>query len=46
VAADSDGVIVIPPHRIDEVLEAVSAIVELEASKDAEVVDLRRKRAR
>jgi regulator of RNase E activity RraA len=46
VAADSDGVIVIPPHRIDEVLEAVSAIVELEASKDAEVVDLRKKRAR
>jgi regulator of RNase E activity RraA len=46
VAADSDGVIVIPPHRIDEVLEAVSAIVELEASKDAEVVDLRKRRAR
>jgi regulator of RNase E activity RraA len=41
VAADGDGVIVIPPHRIDEVLAAVNEIVALEASKDAEVEALR-----
>lgn len=42
VAADGDGVIVIPPHRADEVLAAVKEIVALETSKDDEVVALRR----
>jgi regulator of RNase E activity RraA len=41
VAADGDGVIVIPPHRAAEVLAAVQEIVALEASKDAEVEQLR-----
>lgn len=41
VAADADGVIVIPPHRADEVLAAVKEIVALEAGKDAEVEALR-----
>jgi regulator of RNase E activity RraA len=41
VAADADGVIVIPPHRAVEVLAAVKEIVALEASKDAEVDSLR-----
>jgi len=41
VAADDDGVIVIPPSRAEEVLDAVKAIVALEASKDAEVEQMR-----
>jgi regulator of RNase E activity RraA len=41
VAADSDGIIVIPPHRADEVLASVRQIVALEASKDAEVEAMR-----
>ncbi|GAA4386932.1 RraA family protein [Tsukamurella soli] len=41
VACDGDGAIVIPPHRVDEVLAAVAAIVALEAEKDAEVESLR-----
>lgn len=41
VAADADGIIVIPPHRAAEVLAAVQEIVALEASKDAEVGALR-----
>jgi len=41
VAADSDGVIVIPQARGPEVLAAVERIVALEASKDAEVAALR-----
>lgn len=45
VAADGDGVIVIPPRRADEVLAAVQEIVALEASKDAEVEQLRRQLA-
>jgi regulator of RNase E activity RraA len=45
VAADADGVIVIPPHRADEVIAAVQEIVALEASKDAEVEQLRSARA-
>jgi regulator of RNase E activity RraA len=44
VVADSDGVIVVPQARAEEVLEGASAIVELEASKDAEVVELRAQR--
>jgi regulator of RNase E activity RraA len=43
VAADEDGVIVIPAHRAAGVLEEVARIVELEASKDAEVEELRNK---
>ncbi|MFE4058997.1 hypothetical protein ACFXP3_22335 [Streptomyces sp. NPDC059096] len=37
VAADEDGVIVIPPHRAAEALTAVEAIVAREAELDAEV---------
>ncbi|MEE1801017.1 RraA family protein [Streptomyces sp. NPDC101062] len=37
VAADEDGVIVIPPHRAEEALTAVKAIVAREAELDAEV---------
>lgn len=45
VAADEDGVIVIPPHRLDEVLAGVEAIVAREASLDAEVEALRKQLA-
>ncbi|MEU1949934.1 RraA family protein, partial [Streptomyces sp. NPDC020125] len=41
VAADGDGVIVIPPHRADEALRAVEEIVAREAALDAEVETLR-----
>lgn len=41
VVADSDGVIVIPPARVAEALAGAEAIVQLEAEKDAEVVELR-----
>ncbi|MEV7084448.1 RraA family protein [Streptomyces sp. NPDC093085] len=41
VVADGDGVIVIPPHRAEEALEAVEAIVLREAELDAEVEALR-----
>ena len=41
VAADADGIIVIPPHRGQEVLAAVKEIVALEAGKDAEVEAMR-----
>ncbi|MEW1720562.1 RraA family protein [Streptomyces sp. NPDC093109] len=41
VAADEDGVIVIPPHRADEALAAVKEIVAREAELDAEVEALR-----
>ncbi|MFG3026517.1 RraA family protein [Streptomyces sp. NPDC048254] len=41
VAADEDGVIVIPPHRADEALTAVKEIVAREAGLDAEVEALR-----
>lgn len=41
VAADGDGVIVIPPHRAAEALAAVEEIVAREASLDAEVAELR-----
>lgn len=41
VVADSDGVIVIPPSRVEAALAGADAIVALEAEKDAEVVDLR-----
>lgn len=46
VAADGDGVIVIPPHRVQEALTAVEAIVAREASLDAEVEALRGQLAR
>ncbi|MCI3273486.1 RraA family protein [Streptomyces cylindrosporus] len=46
VAADGDGVIVIPPHRADEALKAVEEIVAREAALDAEVEALRTKAAR
>ncbi|MFC6354600.1 RraA family protein [Luethyella okanaganae] len=45
VAADADGVIVIPQSRAESVLAAVRSIVELEVAKDAEVVALRAARA-
>lgn len=45
VAADGDGVIVIPPHRAAEVIAAVKEIVALEASKDAEVEAMRKQLA-
>lgn len=45
VAADGDGVIVIPPHRANEVIAAVEEIVALEASKDAEVEAMRKQLA-
>lgn len=45
VAADDDGIIVIPPRRAEEALSSVKQIVELEASKDAEVVTIRQDRA-
>jgi regulator of RNase E activity RraA len=41
VAADDDGVIVIPPHRAEEALTAVEEIVAREAGLDAEVEALR-----
>ncbi|MFJ1749633.1 RraA family protein [Streptomyces sp. NPDC088116] len=41
VAADHDGVIVIPPHRADEALTAVKEIVARETELDAEVRALR-----
>ncbi|MGA6158438.1 RraA family protein [Stenotrophomonas sp. NPDC087984] len=41
VAADGDGVIVIPPHRADEALRAIEEIVAREAALDAEVETLR-----
>ncbi|MFE2940853.1 RraA family protein [Streptomyces sp. NPDC059255] len=41
VAADEDGVIVIPPHRADEALTAVEEIVAREAALDAEVAATR-----
>ncbi|MEV0936618.1 RraA family protein [Streptomyces phaeochromogenes] len=41
VVADDDGVIVIPPHRAEEALTAVEAIVAREADLDAEVAELR-----
>lgn len=41
VVADSDGVIVIPPSRVEAALAGADAIVALEAEKDAEVVELR-----
>lgn len=43
VAADGDGVIVIPPHRAEEALAAVEEIVAREAALDAEVEALRNK---
>ena len=46
VAADGDGVIVIPPHRADEALRAVEEIVAREAALDAEVEELRAKASR
>lgn len=45
VAADEDGVIVIPPHRASEALAAVQEIVAREASLDAEVEELRKQLA-
>ncbi|MGA5900365.1 RraA family protein [Streptomyces venetus] len=41
VAADGDGVIVVPPHRAEEALAAVAEIVAREAALDAEVEALR-----
>ncbi|MBC3193414.1 RraA family protein [Pseudonocardia sp. C8] len=41
VVADDDGVIVIPPHRIEEALTGVEDIVAREAELDAEVAALR-----
>ncbi|WP_019547905.1 RraA family protein [Streptomyces sulphureus] len=41
VAADGDGVIVIPPHRAHEALAAVEEIVAREQRLDAEVAALR-----
>lgn len=41
VAADGDGVIVIPPHRAGEALRAVKEIVAREVGLDAEVEELR-----
>ncbi|MFC9685585.1 RraA family protein [Streptomyces sp. NPDC056948] len=46
VAADGDGVIVIPPHRAEEALLAVEEIVAREAALDAEVEALRGQAAR
>ncbi|SDO95825.1 Regulator of RNase E activity RraA [Streptomyces sp. cf386] len=45
VAADADGVIVVPPHRAEEALAAVEAIVAREADLDAEVEALRKRAA-
>jgi regulator of RNase E activity RraA len=41
IVADGDGVIVIPPHRVQEALDGVEAIVAREAELDAEVAALR-----
>jgi regulator of RNase E activity RraA len=46
VAADGDGVIVIPPQRAEEALKAVEEIVAREAALDAEVEALRNAAAR
>ncbi|HEX6356403.1 RraA family protein [Actinophytocola sp.] len=46
VAADDDGVIVIPPHRAGEALRAVKEIVAREEGLDAEVEALRGQLAR
>ncbi|MFP5020758.1 RraA family protein [Pseudonocardia phyllosphaerae] len=45
VVADGDGVIVIPPHRVEEALTGVEAIVAREAALDAEVAGLRARAA-
>lgn len=45
VVADSDGVIVIRPHRAREILRAVEEIAVIEAEKDAEVAAMRALRA-
>lgn len=44
IVADTDGVIVIPPSRVEAALAGADAIVALEAAKDAEVVELRASR--
>lgn len=41
VCADEDGIIVVPQHRAAEVIAAVAEIEALEASKDAEVEQMR-----
>lgn len=41
VVADSDGIIVVPQDRAEEVLAAADGTVELERSKDAEAAELR-----
>ncbi|SKB00229.1 Regulator of RNase E activity RraA [Agreia bicolorata] len=41
IAADEDGIIVVPLHRADEVILAVAEIEALEASKDAEVEQMK-----
>ncbi|MPY48818.1 RraA family protein [Streptomyces acidicola] len=46
VAADGDGVIVIPPHRAQEALTSVEEIVAREAALDAEAEALRNAAAR
>ncbi|MEU6379156.1 RraA family protein [Streptomyces sp. NPDC046909] len=46
VAADGDGVIVIPPHRAEEALAAVEEIVAREEALDAEVEAMRHTAAR
>lgn len=46
VAADGDGVIVIPPHRAEEALKGVAGIVARESALDAEVEALRNAAAR
>ncbi|GGN23241.1 RraA family protein [Streptomyces fuscichromogenes] len=46
VVADGDGVIVIPPHRVQEALASVEEIVAREAALDAEAAELRNAVAR
>lgn len=41
IAADEDGIIIVPLRRAAEVIAAVAAVEELEASKDAEVERMR-----
>ena len=45
IAADADGIAVVRPERAESILAACRELAEVEAAKDAEVVELRAARA-